>query len=102
MKRCSQVRSGTVFEQITSEVRYKGVVVLLNLTTESPTFLFYRKIIVGINTDCEGICYKIYARQKFQIMPEGIIKEFLPGVVLLPADSMCTDRFSFFAHFRSL
>ena len=32
--------------------------------------------IVVINTECEGVCYRIYARQKFQI----IIKEFLPGV----------------------
>ena len=34
---------------------------------------------VRINTDCEGVCYRIYAQQKFQIMPErkGIIKEFL-------------------------
>ena len=43
------------------------------------------KFNVVINTDCEGICYRIYGRQKFQIMPEhcqaeGIIKEFLPGV----------------------
>ena len=37
---------------------------------------------VVINTECEGVWYRIYARQKFQIMPEreGIIKEFLPGV----------------------
>ena len=26
--------------------------------------------IVVINTECEGVCYRIYARQKFQIMPE--------------------------------
>ena len=26
--------------------------------------------IVVINTECEGICYRIYAWQKFQIMPE--------------------------------
>ena len=26
--------------------------------------------VVVINTDCEGVCYRIYARQKFQIMPE--------------------------------
>ena len=26
--------------------------------------------VVVINTDCEGVCYKIYAWQKFQIMPE--------------------------------
>ena len=26
--------------------------------------------IIVINTECEGVCYKIYARQKFQIMPE--------------------------------
>ena len=25
---------------------------------------------VVINTECEGVCYRIYARQKFQIMPE--------------------------------
>ena len=29
---------------------------------------------VVINTECEGICYRIYARR------EGIIKELLPGV----------------------
>ena len=39
---------------------------------------------VVINTDCEGVCYRIYTQQKFQIMPErlrreGIIKEFLLG-----------------------
>ena len=27
-------------------------------------------VIVVINTECEGVCYRIYARQKFQIMPE--------------------------------
>ena len=38
-----------------------------------PTF------IVVINTDCKSVCYRIYTRQKFQIMPERC-QAFLRGV----------------------
>ena len=32
--------------------------------------------IIVINTSCSGVCYRIYARQKFQIMPDGALALF--------------------------
>ena len=55
----------------------KGIisqVVLLHLLKNLHK-IFNKMINVVINTDCEGACYRIYARQKFQIMPERCTSE---------------------------
>ena len=48
--------------------------------------IFHRPVfIIVINTSCLGVCYRIYARQKFlnnALAPDGTVDylEFLPGV----------------------